>query len=84
VWSVPNEGKRNIKRLMRMGLLPGIPDLHFAWPTGNFGVIEMKAPGKKPSPEQRTRLEWFTANGFKAGWTSTFEGFQEIVRSWHG
>jgi hypothetical protein len=47
VWFVPNGiGGFSIRAAgiyKSMGLMSGVHDLHFIWPGGNFGTIEMKA-----------------------------------------
>lgn len=72
LYAVPNGGKRSAitASLMKAeGVKPGVPDLVLAWPARSresplvilrAGLyIEMKAPGRKPTPDQvvwRNRL----------------------------
>ncbi len=83
IWSVPNEGAYKNRALQRMGVVVGMPDLHMAW-SGNFGVIELKAPGECPTKGQYALLEHFSGMGHFADWCSSFSDFQRTVRGWHG
>lgn len=54
-FHVPNEGRRGFKaqRAVKVdGTLKGMPDFVIAW-QGRGYCIELKAPGKYPTPEQR-------------------------------
>lgn len=58
LYHVPNGGSRHIAEavnLKRLGVRPGVPDLHLPVARGGYiGLwIEMKAPGGRTSPEQR-------------------------------
>lgn len=42
----------------------GVPDRIVLWPYGRAHFIELKAPGRKPSPGQRREAERLKALGF--------------------
>lgn len=71
--AIPNGGNRNPRegaRLKAEGVKPGVSDLLLPLRRGGFGGLwlEMKAPGKKPTPEQR---EWLARMG-DAGYCATW------------
>lgn len=43
----------------------GVPDRLVFLPHGKFGMVEVKAPGRKPQPLQSARHRLFEALGFK-------------------
>lgn len=45
--------------------LDGVPDRLLLLPGGRLAFVEVKAPGKKPRPIQRRRMEQLTALGFQ-------------------
>lgn len=45
--------------------LDGVPDRLVLFPRGRLAFVEVKAPGKKPRPIQRRRMEQLTALGFR-------------------
>lgn len=54
-WHCPNGGKRTAVEAMRfqqMGVLAGVPDLHFLMPGGRIAFIELKAGKGKLSASQ--------------------------------
>lgn len=61
-----HNGKR---RFVRFGV-PGWPDLTGQLTDGRFLAIECKAPGKKPSADQRAFLETIGRNGGVGFWIS--------------
>jgi len=86
IHSIPNGGKRGkyngyIER--QMGMRRGVSDLFLQVASGGFHgfYIEMKAPGKKPSPEQLDFIETARSNGYKAEWfDSADKAYQEVER----
>jgi hypothetical protein len=71
--AIPNGGSRNPRegaRLKAEGVKPGVSDLLMPLRRGGFGGLwlEMKAPGKKPTPEQREWLARMNAAGYCATW----------------
>lgn len=65
-WFCPNGGnlsRAQAGRFKAMGLLPGVPDLHFILPQGQLGCIEMKGPKGKMSAEQK----WFRDKAERCG-----------------
>lgn len=73
-WFCPNGGNLSTAQagtFKRMGLTPGVHDLHFAWATGSqrqfpcFGTIELKAGKNTLTPQQ----EEFGADMLKLGHT---------------
>lgn len=66
----PNEGKLPVQyraKLHDKGLERGVPDLVIAWPCAPNvpgAALELKAPGKKATPEQESWLGYFKAIGW--------------------
>lgn len=58
------------RRLVKLGVRPGIPDLYFDLPRGPYHGwrCEMKRRGERPSQEQRGRLLVLQAAGYAAHW----------------
>ena len=54
-------------RLVRYGLFPGSSDIIGIMPDGRFLAIEVKKPGKKPTPEQLNFIEVIRRHGGIAG-----------------
>lgn len=57
LFHIPNGGKRTkieASRLKAMGVLPGVPDLFLALPSGGYHgmFIEVKKPGEIPNEEK--------------------------------
>jgi hypothetical protein len=82
--SIPNAGKRSLQDgsiQKALGLRKGVSDLFLAKPSRGFGGywIEMKAPGKKPRPEQYQWLDEMRANGYKAEWFDDWEKARESI-----
>jgi hypothetical protein len=71
LFAVPNGGVRHIavaSKLKAEGVRRGVPDLHLPVKTADFSglVIEMKAKGGKPTPEQTDWLNFYAQQGFMA------------------
>jgi len=70
VYSIPNEGKRDVKNASRMiaeGLTKGIPDTFLAMPKGIYHglYVEFKRSLKdKPSPEQVEAIQLLKDQGY--------------------
>lgn len=89
--AIPNGGKRSGPRegarLKAEGVKPGVSDLLLPLRRGGFGGlwIELKAPGKKPTPEQRRWIERMTTAGYFATWTDDWERAAQIITAYlHG
>ena len=77
LYHVPNGGKRGkaaAGRLKAMGTRAGVPDLHL--PVASRGYhgtwLELKAPGKHPSPVQQHWLKGLAAQGQHVGVYTTW------------
>lgn len=95
-WAVPNQrGTRKAwenQLLVSLGLEAGVSDLHFAWHgTGGrglarpqFGVIEMKAPGKgmTTTPEQDAFILDMERIGHKAAVCDSALHALEVLAIW--
>lgn len=72
----------------RYGLAPGASDLIGIGPGGRFTALEVKAPGKMPTPDQRRFLELVRSKGGFAGWCNSVEravAFRETCDpEWYG
>lgn len=87
-FHVPNGEKRSKwvgAKLKRMGVSRGVPDLIIApaGPGRPVAALELKAPGEKPSPEQKAWLASMASTwGMLAGWADSLEKALAILRSW--
>lgn len=59
--------------------LDGVPDRLLLLPGGKLAFVEVKAPGKKPRPLQRRRIEQLTALGFRVYVLDSKEQIGEIL-----
>lgn len=59
--------------------LDGMPDRLLLLPGGKLAFVEVKAPGKKPRPLQRRRIEQLTALGFRVFVLDRIEQIGEIL-----
>lgn len=59
--------------------LDGVPDRLLLFPGGKLAFVEVKAPGKKPQPLQRRRIEQLTALGFRVYVLDRKEQIGEIL-----
>lgn len=50
----------------------GVPDRIIIGPTGKVLFLELKAPGKKPTPLQVYSMSQITRNGANAYWTDCY------------
>lgn len=66
-----------------MGICRGFPDLALFMPSEDSCglLIELKAKGGKPRPEQRTLHAQLEEQGYKAVVVDTFAGFQELINN---
>lgn len=69
--------------LKRMGTRRGVSDLCFSIPpNGRFAALELKAPGEKPTPDQRDFIEEIKASGGLADWADSVEKAVAILKAW--
>ena len=59
--------------------LDGVPDRLLLFPGGRLAFVEVKAPGEKPRPLQRRRIEQLTALGFRVFVLDRIEQIGEIL-----
>jgi len=59
--------------------LDGVPDRLLLFPGGKLAFVEVKAPGGKPRPLQRRRIEQLTALGFRVYVLDSKEQIGEIM-----
>ena len=59
--------------------LDGVPDRLLLFPGGKLAFVEVKAPGEKPRPLQRRRIEQLTALGFRVYVLDSKEQIGEIM-----
>jgi hypothetical protein len=67
-WAT-ERGIQSIRFAFRPGVTVGWPDTMFLVPGGRGLFIELKAPGKRPTPIQHHRLETLRELGYAAIWT---------------
>lgn len=58
----------------------GMPDRMVLLPGGRIGFIELKAPGKKPRPLQRSRIRQLEQLGFKVFVIDRSEQIETILQ----
>ena len=89
ILAIPNGAKRSAwagEREKALGLLPGASDLLLAEPRQGFHgyFIEMKAPGKKPRPNQLEFMALVRARNYKAEWFDNFVEARQSVELYLG
>lgn len=88
VWfAVPNQRgtrKRFEQALLAgLGVKAGVGDLCFILPPdGQFGCVELKAKGRKPTPEQFAFGDAVARAGGVWAWARTLEEFTTILEVW--
>ena len=69
-----------------IGSLKGFPDWVLFWrdvtDTGKVGFIELKAPGKYPSPEQRWFLDAMRQHGHMRAVCKSLEDVEDKLTAW--
>lgn len=58
----------------------GVPDRLVCLPSGRIAFIELKAPGKKPTPLQVRQMERLRGLGFMAFVIDSIEAVDEYIR----
>ncbi|MGK2309281.1 VRR-NUC domain-containing protein [Cutibacterium sp. V970] len=56
----------------------GVPD-RLCLMGGQIVFVEVKAPGKKPRPIQRRRMDQLAAHGFKTFVVDSIDGIREVL-----
>lgn len=83
--AIPNGGKRSSARegarLKAEGVKPGVSDLLLPLRRGGFAGLwlEMKAPGKKPNPDQCAWIERMNEAGYYATWCDSWEKAAQVI-----
>lgn len=57
----------------------GVPDRLVALPGGRIAFVELKAPGKKPTPLQMKKMRELESLGATCAWTDSEEGADRIL-----
>jgi len=85
-WHVPNGELRSDATgalLQRMGVKPGVSDIHLLSPLGELHVLELKRKGKKPNADQQQFLAEVSSRPCcHAGWSDSYDGAMKILREW--
>ena len=68
-------------RLVKYGLCPGSSDIIGIMPDGRFLAIEVKRPGKNPTPAQANFIEIVRKYGGIAGVVRSVEELDHLLRS---
>ena len=58
----------------------GMPDRMVIFPGGRLYFVEMKAPGRKPTPLQTARMLYLEALGFDTRTIDTPEGVEAFIK----
>jgi hypothetical protein len=87
LFAIPLGGQRNPRegaRLKAEGVKPGVSDLLLPIRRGGYGSLwlELKAPGKKPTPVQREWIERMNAAGYYATWTDDWQKAADIITNY--
>jgi hypothetical protein len=88
--AIPNGGKRSGPRegarLKAEGVKPGVSDLLLPLRRNGRGGLwlEMKAPGKKPTPAQREWLDRMREAGYESAWADNWVAAATIVAAYIG
>lgn len=86
--AIPNGGKRSSPRegarLKAEGVKPGVSDLMLPLRRGGFAGLwlEMKAPGKRPTPKQREWIDRMNAAGYFATWCDDWQHAVDVINSY--
>ena len=83
-WAVPNGGKRHVveaQRMSRLGVRPGVPDLHVVY-RGRLYCLELKAPKGVLSGVQMQMIEKLTKCGVKTAVVRSVEDVEHALRTW--
>jgi len=62
----------------------GVPDRIVLLPHGKIIFVELKAPGKKPSPIQEYRAKEYRALGFDVRCVDSIEKIEELIKEVKG
>ena len=87
LFAVPNGGSRNkieAVNLKRQGVLPGVADIIFLWPSGPlpFLCIEMKYGNGKQSKEQRQWQYYIENTGGKYVICNSLDSFMNEINTY--
>lgn len=83
-WHVPNGGYRTRAEaaiMAGLGVKRGVADLHF-FKDGIFHVLELKAPGKQPTDEQKQFLTDVSHAGGFVCWVNNLDSALAWLESW--
>ena len=58
----------------------GSPDRWCFFPEGGLLILELKRPGEKPDPQQRSELKKLRAAGQYVAWISSCEEVEEVLQ----
>ena len=84
-FHAPNGARRSKAQsgiLKAMGMLAGVPDLIFVCHGGTVKFIELKAPGKYLSPEQKAFKDMVTSMGASFALCRSVDDVAEALQSW--
>jgi hypothetical protein len=83
-WHTPNgelRDKRFAAKLKAMGTLAGVSDLMFVFPKAEpLLFLEIKAKGRKPTPDQKHFGEMMLAAGHRYEWTDSIDDAMRILK----
>ena len=84
-WHTPNGGRRGkaeAGRFKGLGVKPGIPGILLLPRSGILDALELKAPGRKPTVDQREFLSFVTSIGGRATWVDSLDDALAVLRKW--
>jgi hypothetical protein len=84
-WHTPNGEQREIhtaRKLKRMGVRAGVPDLVFILPNGQAAFIELKVPGKETTGGQDDFIELAKDCGCGVAICYSVEDVQAVLTRW--
>lgn len=58
----------------------GVPDRLVVLPGGKIAFVELKAPGKQPTPLQQKKMQELKSLGAFCAWTASRKGVDRILK----
>lgn len=74
--------KREISKLKVTGMRSGIPDLALWWESGGHGLIELKSPDGRVSPEQRAVINRLSDLGTWVAVCRSIDDVRLVLDAW--
>lgn len=85
--TLENKVKKEVQKIGGIALkffslsFTGLPDRIVLFPGGKIKFVEVKAPGKRPSPRQEFIIGWLQSLGFEVWVIDSDVKIQEFIKS---